>query len=275
MAIEQTNVYSTNQNITNLAINVDYDRLEIDQSIIEVNFGTTPATVTVKVGSLIEVNGNRYRIITADETFQMSNATHNYITFDGTTFGSAATAGIFDPQKQGYYQASNTDRTLKWYIDQVIEDVSLNMDFIHKSNRFKTLVLDHMDHCRALGNNPSFPFGAAAIIQLTTVSHDTKGLFNNSTYTYTIRDAGYYIITGSALVTSDTLNNQFSLTVRKNGASQLSSIVTFNNTSLVHSTITTSTLLLNAGDLITLYGQASIAGTITLVLGTLTLDRLF
>lgn len=123
MAIVQKNLYTPGQNLNNQAENIDLNRVADDKSFITVNFGTSPATVTIKAGSLIEVNGNQYAIETADEVFQMSNASHNYITFNGTTFASAASIGTFDSLKAGYY--TGTARTLKWHIDQTNSTYSI------------------------------------------------------------------------------------------------------------------------------------------------------
>lgn len=136
MAIEKVNDFIIGppaQNLSNMGENVDLNALSDDKTQITVNFGTSPATVTIKVGSIIEVNGSRYKITGSDESFQMSNATHNYITFTdspGTTFGSAASIGTYTADKQGFYQAGNLIRTLKWYIDQVEDTYYYDIDHL-------------------------------------------------------------------------------------------------------------------------------------------------
>lgn len=121
MAIVKRNDYSPGKKINNLSVNVDDNRLGNDQTYIEVNHTTNPSTITVKVGSLVEVNGNNYAIQNTDETFQMSNVTHEYITFTdnpSTSFGSAATRGTWNSAKQGWYQADGVTRTLRHKIYQ-------------------------------------------------------------------------------------------------------------------------------------------------------------
>jgi hypothetical protein len=125
MAIEKYNVYMPAQNLTNLSLNVDINRIGIDKINIDVNYGTSPATVSIKEGSIIEVNVNLYVINGSDYTFQMANATHNYITFTDNpspTFGSAAAVGTYSNDKKAYYQADNVTRTLGWFIDQSISE---------------------------------------------------------------------------------------------------------------------------------------------------------
>lgn len=140
MAIEKRNLYSPGQNLNNQAVNIDDNRLSADKSSITVSFAVSPATVTVEVGSFIEVNGSGYTVVTADEVFQLSSAAHNYITFNGTVFASAATKGTWDAEKQGFY--SGTARTLEWYIDDtnnlyyINESITeLDKDILEENNR--------------------------------------------------------------------------------------------------------------------------------------------
>lgn len=131
MAIEKINKYLPDQDLANLAENVDDNRLGLDLSEIEVSFATSPATVTIKLGSIIEVNGNWYKITSADYVFQMANATHNYITLTdnpAVAFSSAAAKGTFTAAKQGYYQTGNLIRTCKWFIDQTNEVYAIDQD---------------------------------------------------------------------------------------------------------------------------------------------------
>lgn len=134
MSVEKKNVYIPGQNITNLGNNVDYNRVADDKTSITVNFTGSPASVTIKAGSLIESNGNLYRV-NADVTFTMGSVNDTYILFDDTTpiaapnwgFSSSTSRGTFDPAKQGFYSGiGNTIKTLKWYIDQTSETVGLD-----------------------------------------------------------------------------------------------------------------------------------------------------
>lgn len=115
MAITQLNLYSTTQNLSSMANNIDYNRIGVDKTDITVNHGTSPWTFTIKQGSIIEKDGNLYVIDTADYTLQATSNTHNYIVFTGSAFASSASLGTYDPLKGGYYYAGN--RVLKYYID--------------------------------------------------------------------------------------------------------------------------------------------------------------
>jgi hypothetical protein len=113
--MEQLNLYLPNRDLDNLANNVDYNRLAYDGIEIDVDFGVSPAKITIKKGSLIEVNGNLYTA-TTDEDFTMSLASHNYIVFDGISWSSASGKGTYSPEKQGFYQSDNISKTSKWFI---------------------------------------------------------------------------------------------------------------------------------------------------------------
>lgn len=133
MAINKVNLYTPGQNLTNLANNVDYNRLGIDQTNIEVDFSGSPAQVTIKQGSLIEINGNRYIVQGADYVFTMAGATDNYITFNETTpsFSSTTIKGTYDDAKAGVYQADNETRTICWYVDQIEEIFNRDMSLMY------------------------------------------------------------------------------------------------------------------------------------------------
>lgn len=182
MTIQQRNLYLPAQNLSNLSVNVDDNRLGNDQTDITVDFTTSPATVTVKQGSVIEVNGNSYVIDTADEVFQMTNATDNYITFTdnpSTAFGSASGVGTFDSQKQGYYQAGNTTRTLRWYIDQTKE--------LYDDNVFdQTIVSVYLDGFQVYGANSS------QAIQFSQATIDMKSEFDLTSYFFQPKESGIY-----------------------------------------------------------------------------------
>lgn len=133
MTINKVNNYIPGQNITNLANNVDYNRLGMDQTIIEVDFTGSPAQVTIKQGSIIEVNGNKYIVQGADYVFTMAGATDNYITFNETipSFSSTTIKGTYDNAKAGVYQADNVTRTICWYVNQSDEIYGRDMSLMY------------------------------------------------------------------------------------------------------------------------------------------------
>ena len=197
--IVQKNLYLPGQDLTNLAQNVDYNRYQDFKGNITVNFGTVPATVTVKVGTILEVNGNLYAIETADYVFSMDNATHNYLTFTdnpGIDFGSAAAIGTYTAAKQGYYQAGNLIRTLPFYIDQTNSEVSRLMDepltginpiFISYP-RVKTFsrISVYM--------NANQNMGGEAKINFDREVYDILSEWDTANYIFTALESGWYII---------------------------------------------------------------------------------
>lgn len=120
MAIEQKNVYSTTQNIANLANNVDYNRLGLDKSSIDATFAS--GEVVIQTGTLVEVLGNLYAVT---EDITLSGATgQQYIHFSGSAFTLSTDRGVYDPEKVGYYDtATGLNRVLKYFIDSDTEDV--------------------------------------------------------------------------------------------------------------------------------------------------------
>lgn len=205
MPIVKINNYTPGNNLTSLSLNVDYNRLGEDKSQITVNFGTVPATVTIKRGSIFECNGNRYLINGADYSFQMSNATHNYITFtDNPTisFGSASAIGTYDSEKLGYYQADNLTRTLKFYIDQISEDYFTLIDCILPDLTISTMRYDKIKVGLSANQNitPILPF----ILNIDTVYTDLLSNYDTVNYKYVCPENGYYYISlnvrASALV---------------------------------------------------------------------------
>lgn len=191
MSIIKVNTYLTDRNITNMALNVDYNRLGEDRTQITVNYGTTPATVTIKNGSIIECNGNRY-LIDADYSFQMANAAYNYLTFTDNpsiAFSSAATIGTFDAEKQGYYQADNLTRTLKYYIDQSGESEFCLIDAVFPN---LTLTAHNFDKMK-IGISTDYT-GPATKIPFNTAYFDELGSFDLANYKYVARESGYYVV---------------------------------------------------------------------------------
>ena len=130
MAITKKNLYGTNSNLNSMSENLDLNRLGDDKSFTTVSFSASPATATIKVGSVIEVNGDAFAIDTADETHLFTSATDNYIGFDGSAFTNWPTKGTWDTAKQGYYQTGGLIRTLKWFVDQTNEEVSIDEEIL-------------------------------------------------------------------------------------------------------------------------------------------------
>ena len=146
MAVTKLNEYLPGQNLTNLALNVDYNRLGCDMTDISINFGTSPYTVTIAEGSIIECNGNLYAITGSDYSFQAANNTHPYLTFTdnpSVAFSSSAAVGTFSALKSGFYQSGNIIRTLKWYVDQSGSAYYLDEEIEHgQSQNYKVSNLD-------------------------------------------------------------------------------------------------------------------------------------
>jgi hypothetical protein len=261
MAITKRNLYLPSQNLSNLSINVDDNRLGNDQTEIAVNFGTTPATVTIKQGSVIEVNGNSYVIDTADEVFQMSNATDNYITFTdnpSAAFGSASSKGTFEAQKQGFYQTGNLIRTLRWYIDQDNEAFwAIDLKNQPRAHCAVKLELGAGYQEIAVGSGE-------VILQLNTEDYDNLNAFNTGTYTFTAPRAGFYSVQFST-VYSLLGDPNVRFRIKVNSSVMLSSIfkgiVTSGDPDLNDFSFGRS-VYLNQGDTISIFAQKLTAGTL-------------
>lgn len=190
MSIIKVNTYLADRNITNMAVNVDYNRLGEDKTQISVNYGTTPATVTIKNGSIIECNGNRY-LINADYSFQMANAAHNYLTFTDNpaiAFSSAAAIGTFDAEKQGYYQADNLTRTLKFYIDQSGENNQEIIDINNTGDPITTRLFDHVKVCLTAN------YSSVGVMPLDKIIYDQLSNYDIINYRFNCVYSGYYNI---------------------------------------------------------------------------------
>jgi hypothetical protein len=217
MAIIQKNLYLPGQNLTNLAQNVDYNRYQDFKGTITVNFGTVPATVTVKVGTILEVNGNLYAIETADYVFQMDNATHKYLTFTdnpAVDFGSAAAIGTYSAAKQGYYQAGNLIRTLPFYIDQTNASYFYLID---EKDSGLISVTRKYDRIKAWNAGGSGGVVGASKIIFDRIAHDVLGNFSLVNYNYVCPADGFYHIVLNVLF-AYVANNIFYtyLDIRKN-----------------------------------------------------------
>jgi len=259
MGITQRNEYLPAQDLNNLSANVDDTRINGDLSRISVDFGTTPATVTVEVGSLIEVNGNTYLITTDDETFQMSSATDNYITFTdnpSTAFGSASSKGSYNTPKQGYYQAGNLIRTLGWFIDQTNESYfKIDLDNQPEPHCAVTMSTDFQSVSGVAAEQP---------IQFDTIEHDTTNSFNTGTYTYVVPEDGYYQSNAHIVLTQTANDGTVYLSLRVNGFLLLQSRQVFYDPTGAReyqTYVQTRTLYLKQGDSVYMGVRALVSST--------------
>ena len=216
--IVQKNLYLPGQDLTNLAQNVDYNRYQDFKGTITVNFGTVPATVTVKVGTILEVNGNLYAIETADYVFQMDNATHKYLTFTdnpAVDFGSAAAIGTYTAAKQGYYQAGNIIRTLPFYIDQTNKSY---FSLIDEKDYGLTTVTRKFDRMKM--NSNANTSGVDFIIEFSSVSYDVLGSWDTVNYKFVVNEDGFYSIKlGYTFMSNGGAACDPDITIRNNGNS--------------------------------------------------------
>ena len=294
MAIIQKNLYLPGQDLTNLAQNVDYNRLGLDRCNITVDFGVSPAEVTIKQGSLIEVNGNLYAIEAADYVFAMANAAHNYITFTDNplpAFSSAAAIGTYNNAKLGLYNGTNLIRTLRWYIDQVKKYYQLMIDSLINDISFITSFLDHV-RVKMSGDFSVPNSFAAGIVPFNTLVYSWRGKFNTATYLYVVEYTGYYLINFVCTfvvtygITAGSL--YINCMVAVNGSAtvnNLSSTIylagTYANTVIIKEMVMNTTLYLTAGDTIGIHVANSGGGTAVLrhklgdiLFTALTIDRL-
>lgn len=185
--ITKLNNYIPGQDVPDITDNIDIDRLGIDKTMITVNYGVSPAQVTILKGALIEANGDTY-LETTDNTFAMANASHNYLTFNGTSYSSAASIGTFDITKQGYY--SGSARTLKYYIDQANSTHNILIDILYPD---LTLLSTKLDKIKiGLSGDTNFTGSPGAVIPLDTPYLDFNSAWDTVNYNYTAPETGYY-----------------------------------------------------------------------------------
>jgi hypothetical protein len=215
MSIDKYNNYIPSQDVVNLSNNVPIDIIGKERTAITVNFLTSPATVTILNGSLIEHNNDFY-LVNADYSFQMLNVNHNYLIFNGSSFSSAATFGTFDTEKQGYYNGN--DRILKFYIDQTNECYFNVLELI-MTDKFRSIQHDHVKV--RLSSNWIPPANTVSIIPFDIKIFDDNNRWNTGTYRFTAVKAGYYMcIVFINLYLSaawGSHNVTFPLGIRKNG----------------------------------------------------------
>lgn len=213
MAIVQFNEYIPGKDIGSAMDNVTKNFLGDDKNQIEVNYGVSPADVTIKEGVIIEVNGNRYRIEGSDFTFSMANASHNFITFTdnpSTAFSSSATLGTYSAANQGYY--NGTTRTLKFYIDQANESHFVLME---KDNNLVPTV-KNFDYIKVKLSSDQTVNG---VVQFDTPIYDDLNRWDSVNYRYTVVESGYYFIGQSQyLDNGDATNPTNRMHIRVNGS---------------------------------------------------------
>jgi hypothetical protein len=240
MAFVKRNNYLPEQDLTNLAQNVDLNRVSDDKTFISVSFSGSPATVTIKAGSLIEVNGNQYDI-TSDEVFVMDNGTDSYIIFDGVTFSTAPTVGTERADKGGWYQADDISRTLNWDIDQA-NNIYGRLAFrnqVYKSNIYAQGnidadgKIDAQGYIEAQGNTKisvkiASSTTTTGLVPLSTERLDTLNEWNNSTYRFTPSQDGIYYMSlnlQGQFTSPDTAGTGFLVgRIKKNGTTYLAAV---------------------------------------------------
>jgi hypothetical protein len=113
MAIEKKNTYvpGSNQDLTNAVANIDINRTGED--LVSVEYSAP--NFLIKVGSLIEANGNMYAVTTADESITAADG--NLIFNESTGFAiNNVDTPVYDPAKGGYY-VNGTERVTKFRLN--------------------------------------------------------------------------------------------------------------------------------------------------------------
>jgi hypothetical protein len=121
----------------------------------------------------------------------MDGAGHNYITFTdnpAVDFGSAAAIGTFSAEKQGYYQADNVTRTMRFYIDQIGESY---FNLIENCNPNLTPMTLRFDRMRV---GISGNYAGIGTITFDTIYDDLLGSWDTVNYRFICIESGYYFI---------------------------------------------------------------------------------
>jgi hypothetical protein len=116
MAITKQNTYEigVNNDVSNLADNVTLNRLGTDKTFCEISGGN----LLIKVGSLIEANGELWAVDTSDISITLADG---YLVFDDATpefkIVNSETAEL-DPDRVGFYRPSpnDTEKVTRWGI---------------------------------------------------------------------------------------------------------------------------------------------------------------
>jgi hypothetical protein len=114
MAIVKKNTYvpGSNNDLTNVALNIDLQRLGTDLTHVVYSGGN----FLIKVGSLVECNGSLYAVEGADISIAPASGV---LIFDSSTllFSISASAFAYDATKSGeYITGSPTKRVCKWVL---------------------------------------------------------------------------------------------------------------------------------------------------------------
>lgn len=125
MPATKKNTYEigVNNDISNVANNVDYNRLGTDQVIIEIS----GPNLLIKNGSLIEANGSLWAVDSGDLSIPLADG---YLVFDDSTGDFSiinSEVAVLDPERAGFYRPSpnDTQRVARWDISGT--DLILNI----------------------------------------------------------------------------------------------------------------------------------------------------
>ena len=104
---------------------------------------------------------------------------------------------------------------------------------------------------------------AYTLVQLNTASIDTASGMNTGTYTYTVQEAGRYLIKGCVSFTTGAVAalRDHNISIRKNGTSIAHVTMNPNSSWISSNNLQTSVILdLSVSDAITLYGHMNVSG---------------
>jgi hypothetical protein len=137
MAITKQNTYEigVNNDISNLSVNVDRNRLGEDKIILEVS----GSDLLIKVGSLIEANGSLWAVDTSDISITLADG---YLVFDDAVpefkIIDAETAEL-DPTRAGFYRPApnDTEKVTRWDISGTDLILNVNRQLYHEKTNSK------------------------------------------------------------------------------------------------------------------------------------------
>jgi hypothetical protein len=118
MAISKIDNFAIPKNISNLMLITNYEFLGMDKTYYTLNTATSPWTITIKAGSMIEYMGGFYMVENNDISIQLpNNITCVILGFNGSSFlPLPAYCGYdYDSTKYGIYYMGY--RIIKLYID--------------------------------------------------------------------------------------------------------------------------------------------------------------